>query len=42
LLDQLKNTLDTTHSEFALASMDGIADRADVGSSLVRPRQQLQ
>ena len=36
LLGQLQNALDATHSEFALASMDGIADCADVGSGLVR------
>jgi hypothetical protein len=39
LLDQLENTLDATHSKFALASMDGVADSADVGSGLMRTRQ---
>src|SRR5208337_3150081 len=42
LLDQLKNALDATHSEFALADMDGIADSADVGSRLVCTCQQLK
>src|SRR5271166_4413646 len=41
-LDQLQNALDATHSEFALASMDGVADSADVGSRLVRTCQQLK
>jgi hypothetical protein len=42
LLGQLKNALDAAHSEFALASMDGVADSADVGSCLVRAPQQLK
>ena len=42
LLDQLQNTLDATHAEFALARMDGVADSADVGSRLVRTGQQLK
>ena len=42
MLGQLENALDAAHSEFALTSMDGVADRADVGSGLVRPRQQLK
>jgi len=42
LLDQLENALDTAHSEFALASMDGIADSADIGSGLVCTRQLLK
>src|SRR6266567_1550426 len=42
LLDQLENALDATHSEFALASMYGVADRADIGSRLVRTCQQLK
>src|SRR5277367_44406 len=41
-LDQLENALDAAHSEFALASMDGVADSADVGSGLVGARQQLK
>src|SRR5271156_1078180 len=42
LLDQLENALDATHSEFALASMDSVADRADMGSRFVRTCQQLK
>src|SRR5208282_5854738 len=42
LLDQLENALDATHPEFALASMYGIADRADIGSRLVGTSQQLK
>jgi hypothetical protein len=42
LLDQLENALDATHPKFALASMDGVTDSADVGSSLVRTSQQLK
>jgi len=42
LLDQLENALDATHSEFALASMDCVADCADIGSRLVRTRQKLK
>jgi hypothetical protein len=42
LLDQLENALDAAHSEFALASMDGIADSADIGSGLVCTRQLLK
>src|ERR1017187_9372028 len=40
-LDKVENALNATYSEFALASMDGIADSADVGSCLVRTCQQL-
>ena len=39
LLDQLENALYAAHSEFALASMDGIADCADAGSGLVGTSQ---
>ena len=42
LLGQLKNALDAAYSEFALASMDGVADSADAGSRLVRTCQQLK
>src|SRR6266700_1651659 len=42
LLDQLENALDATHSEFALASVDSVADRADIGSCLMRTSQQLK
>src|ERR1039458_4753227 len=42
VLDQLENALDATHSEFALASMDGVADSADAGSCLVCTSQQLK
>jgi len=42
LLRQLENALDATHSEFALASMYGVADSADIGSCLVRTCQQLK
>ena len=42
LLDQLENTLDATHAQFVLASMDGIADSPDVGSCLVGKCQQLK
>src|SRR5277367_6134012 len=41
-LDQLENALDAAHSEFALASMDGVADCADIGSRLVSTCQQLK
>ena len=41
-LDQLENALDATHSEFALASMDGIAYGSDVGSRLMGTGQQLE
>ena len=34
--------MDATHSEFALASMDGIANSADIGPRLVRTCQQLK
>jgi len=39
LLRQLQNPLDATHPEFALASMDGIADDADVRSGFMRTSQ---
>jgi hypothetical protein len=42
LLDQLENALDATYSEFALASMYGIAASTDVGSCLVCTRRQLK
>ena len=42
MLNQLEKALDATHSEFALASMDGVADGADIGSRLVRTSQQLE
>ena len=42
MFDQLENALDAAHSEFALASMDGVADSADIGSRLVRTCQQLK
>jgi len=42
LLDHLENALDATRPEFALASVDGVADSADVGSCLVRASQQLK
>jgi hypothetical protein len=42
LLDHLKNSLDATHPEFSLTSMDGVADSADVGSGLVGTRQKLK
>src|ERR1019366_5392417 len=41
LLDQREHAQNATHSEFGLSLMDDIADSADAGSSLVRPRQQL-
>jgi hypothetical protein len=34
--------LDAAHSEFALASMYGVADSADAGSCLVPTHQQLK
>ena len=42
LFGKREHALDAAGSEFALASMDGIADRADARSGLVRTRQQLQ
>ena len=42
LLDQLENALDAAYSEFALASLDGVADSADAGSCLVPTCQQLK
>src|SRR5271166_5960905 len=41
-LDQLENALDAAQSEFALASMDGVANSADVGSCLMPTGQQLK
>ena len=40
-LDQREHAQNAPHSEFGLALVDDIADSADAGSSLVRPRQQL-
>ena len=42
LFGKREHALDAADSEFALASMDGIGDRADTVSGLVRTRQQLQ
>ena len=42
LFRQLDNALDATHSELTMAGMDGVADRADVCSGLLRTDQKLQ
>src|SRR6202034_1028092 len=39
---QLQHALDAPRPEFALASMDGVADSADVGSGLVRTSKELK
>ena len=41
LLGQREHAHDAAHSSLGLTMMDGIADSADAGSSLVSPRQQL-